>query len=223
MGAVLHRRGPRAGGSSPPARSDRPRRTRPSTPDGGSRSATNRARRPVAIPSGEPPRRARQPRRGRPPWESRSRTFVQPIVPVGHSASADSEPTVAVGTVSLPPVAVMIVVAVAVSRVSAIAAAAPAIATTAATSSGSITWRGLAGAGPSREAPGSRSPHSRQNSWPTAVPPPQRGHAVTSFTKPLRLHGRRCLVDQRATTARAESGADQQRCAARADRRTATP
>ena len=39
----------------------------------------------------------------------------------------------------------------------------------------------------------------------------------------LRLHGGRRLVDQRAATARAESGPDQQRCATRADRRTAAP
>jgi len=32
------------------------------------------------------------------------RMFVQPVVPAGHSASADSEPTVEAATVSLPPV-----------------------------------------------------------------------------------------------------------------------
>jgi hypothetical protein len=51
-----------------------------------------------------------------------------------------------------------------VSRVSVIAAAAPPAATRAATTSGSTSDRGFVGSGPSRETPGSRSPHSRQYS-----------------------------------------------------------
>ena len=80
------------------------------------------------------------------------------------------------------------------------------------------TLRGLAGAGPRRVAPGSRSPHSRQYSWPAATPSPQRGQARhPSASTAARL------VDQRAAAARAEAGADQQRRAAGADRGAAAP